>query len=157
MRSAPAMQSLSGQISPLKPFSGRTIKRGKLTLASLDHGFYYDDANIPVVVAPVQNVLREWRFVIVNKTVISGSAYVASERSATTEINVGEPWDFAAQVAQVLTAPDPIFVLDVCETSNGLHLLELNPFSGADLYACDGNRVVNGVMSVLLQEPNSAR
>jgi hypothetical protein len=32
-----------------------------LTLADLDHGLYYQDASLPVVVAPVRQIDHEWR------------------------------------------------------------------------------------------------
>jgi hypothetical protein len=35
-----------------------------------------------------------------------------------------------------------VYVLDVCESEGRLHLLDLGPFSGADLYACDREAVV---------------
>ena len=47
-----------------------------------------------------------------------------------------------------MTAPDPVYVLDVCEADTGLRLLELNPFSGADLYACSGSEIVRHVGEV---------
>ena len=40
-------------------------------------------------------------------------------------------------------------MLDVCEAEGGLALLELNPFSGADLYACDPGAVVDAVAAAL--------
>ncbi len=49
---------------PLKPFSGRVVDVVSLTLAKLDHGFHYDDDTIPVVVAPIQTIGNEWRFVM---------------------------------------------------------------------------------------------
>ena len=52
---------------------------------------------------------------------------------------------YAIDVAARLRAPDPVFVLDVCESDTGLHLLEINPFSGADLYGCDRAALVQAV------------
>ena len=60
----------------------------------------------------------------------------------------GQAWLFAARVAERITAPDPVYVLDVCEADTGLRLLELNPFSGADLYACNGSAIVRHVSQV---------
>jgi hypothetical protein len=137
--------------SPLKPFSGRVVKRGKLTLAALDHGFYYEDTTLPVVVAPVREVKREWRYVVVDRRVVAGSGYLPDGRTATPDSPSGEPWKFAARVAQALPPPDPVYVLDVCESPDGLHLLELNPFSGADLYACDGSEIVGHVHALLMK------
>jgi hypothetical protein len=38
-----------------------------------------------------------------------------------------------------------MYVLDVCDCDGALKLLELNPFSGADLYAADPDTVVRAV------------
>lgn len=55
---------------------------------------------------------------------------------------------FASEVAKQLPEPAVVYVLDVCECDGELRLLELNPFGGADLYACDANAVVESVSAV---------
>jgi hypothetical protein len=134
--------------SPLKPFSGRILRRDQITLAALDHGFYYEDAELPVVVAPVRSISREWRYVVGMKRVIAGSGYVADGRKAVQADSGGPPWQFATDIAERLSAPDAVYVLDVCESDGALHLLELNPFSGADLYACDGVEIVKSISAI---------
>lgn len=131
--------------SPLKPFTGRVLPVGEITLAALDHGFYFEDEKIPVVAAPVQEIEREWRYVVVDRKVIAGSAYEASTRSAIADDPTGAPWAFAALVASRLEPPERVYVLDVCEAQGELRLLELNPFSGADLYGCRLDDVVEAV------------
>jgi hypothetical protein len=128
--------------SPLKPFAGRVLALDAVSLPALDHGFYYDDEHLPVVVAPIRTVGREWRFGVVDRRVVAGSGYLAEGREAVSQAPASEAWRFAAEVASELEPPEPVYVLDVCETPEGLRLLELNPFSGADLYACDLNTVV---------------
>jgi len=134
--------------SPLKPFSGRVLESNNLTLKALDHGYYYDDASIPVIAAPVVTVDKEWRYVVVKGEVVAGSAYEADGRTAKSDDPSGEPWAYAQSVAQSLSAPEPVYVLDVCMSGGQLHLLELNPFSGADLYACDPKAVIEAVSKV---------
>ncbi len=134
--------------SPLKPFSGRVLRCDQISLAALDHGFYYDDPEIEVVVAPVRRIDREWRFVIVGRDVVAGSGYIADGRLATEEDAEGRSWRFAAEIAAQLPSPDPAYVIDVCDCDGGLRLLELNPFSGADLYACDGTEIVRRVAAI---------
>jgi hypothetical protein len=131
--------------SPLKPFSGRVVDVASLTLASLDHGFYYEDARLPVVVAPVRQIDREWRFVIVERTVAAGSAYDPATRKALPEALDTAAAAFAAAVAAGIPSPAAAYVLDVCESGGAYRLLELNPFGGADLYACDPFAVVDHV------------
>ena len=131
--------------SPLKPFSGRVIRVDSLSLRALDFGFYFDDETLPVVVAPVRAISREWRYVVANGTVVAGSAYAAVGRIALPDSPQRESWQFAERVAQSIPAPESSYVLDVCESEGRMHVLELNPFSGADLYACDRSAVVNAV------------
>ena len=134
--------------SPLKPFSGRVLKRGCVSLAALDCGFYYDDVNLSIIVAPVRSVGREWRYVVVNKRVVAGSAYQADGRAALADDPSGEPWRYAADVAASMPRPEAVYVLDIAEADGDLHLIEVNPFSGADLYACNADAIVNAVAEV---------
>jgi hypothetical protein len=123
--------------SPLKPFAGRVVATNGLQLRHLDHGFYYDDANLPVVVAPLRQVGAEWRYVVVDGRVVAGSAYAANGRQARADDPGGTPWRQASLIAAAMPAPERVYVLDLCESDGNLRLLELNPFAGADLYACD--------------------
>ena len=135
--------------SPLKPFSGRVLRRDQLSPAALDLGFYYDDPALPVVIAPVVPVSAEWRYVIVGGRVVAGSAYAAHGREALPDDPGGEPWRFAAALAAELDPPEAVYVADVCRSGGVLKLVELNPFSGADLYGCDPGAVVAAVAALL--------
>lgn len=137
--------------SPLKPFSGRVLPVRDITLAALDHGYYFDDPHLAVVVAAKRAVGREWRYVVVDRRVVAGSRYAADGRTALPDDPTGEPWAFAAAVAAELTPPEPVYVLDICEDAGELRLLELNPFSGADLYACDATAVVTAVSAAAIR------
>lgn len=128
--------------SPLKPFSGRVLPADGITLEALDHGFYYDDATLPVVVAPALELGMEWRFVVVDGQLVTGSAYDPATRSSAGTVHDGRAWEVAQTIVADLPPPEPVFVLDLCELGDELRLLELNPFSGADLYDCDRARIV---------------
>ncbi len=134
--------------SPLKPFSGRVVDIATLTLEKLDYGFYYDDDSIPVVAAPVQQIGTEWRFVIVNRSVVAGSTYDPKLRKSISIAHSSKAAEFASSVAQQLSQPEVAYVLDVCECNGQLRLLELNPLGGADFYACDPIAIVNHVSAV---------
>ncbi|HBX79666.1 MAG: ATP-grasp domain-containing protein [Propionibacteriaceae bacterium] len=136
--------------SPLKPFSGRVLGRGDITLASLDHGYYYDDEALPIVVTPAVTIGSEWRFVVVADRVVAGSAYTADGRSAGSAVSTTSPaWRYAAEVVAEVIPPDPVFIVDVCEVGGEVRVLEMNPFSGADLYGCDRQAVVDAVQDLL--------
>lgn len=135
--------------SPLKPFSGRIISPKSVTLASLDHGFYFDDETLPIVAAPIRKIGREWRFIVVRDEIIMGSEYESSTRSAVSAAPESDAWAFAADVAASIPMPSAVYVLDVCESDGTLNLLELNPFGGADLYASYASKIVQAVSAVV--------
>lgn len=141
--------------SPLKPFSGRVVGTANLTLKDLDHGFYYDDLQLPIVVAPIRTVGREWRFVVVNGIVIAGSGYDPSTRTAAPiELN-DSVTQFAASIAAETFAPCNVYILDVCDCDGELRLVEFNPFGGADLYACNPDAIINAVADWAVKRYNA--
>jgi glutathione synthase/RimK-type ligase-like ATP-grasp enzyme len=101
------------------------------------------------VIAPVQTLGREWRFVVAAGVVVACSAYEAVGRRAGESAVPSEARELAEEIAAALPAPDPVFVLDLVETSAGVRLLELNPFSGADLYDCDRDRLVAAIVNAV--------
>lgn len=136
--------------SPLKPFSGRVLETENLRARDLDYGFYYDDLQLRIVVAPIVTVGREWRFVVANGIVISGSGYDPKTRTATLTGLDEEVTRFAERIALESHSLGDVYVLDVCECENEFRLVEFNPFGGADLYNCDPKSVVEAVSNVEL-------
>lgn len=135
--------------SPLKPFSGRILDLASVTLAALDHGFYYDNIDLPVIVAPEVQVGSEWRTVVVAGQVVAQSAYEADGRRAKTGTPPREVIDLAELAASRAPVADQAVVIDVAEVNGGWRIVELNPFSGADLYNCDRNSVVRAISSAV--------
>lgn len=141
--------------SPLKPFSGRVIDVAAVTLSKLDHGFYYDDERLPVVVAPVRQINQEWRFVIVQNQIVAGSMYDASMRKAVSVDRGSSASAFAAQIALAIPPPAEVFILDVCECDGDYWLLELNPFGGADFYSCVPEGIVEALSAFAISNTNA--
>ncbi len=88
-----------------------------------------------VVVAAPRPIAIEWRLVVVEDRVIAASQYA---EGGTRAIQPGSPDDvreFATtMLAEVRWRPDPIFMLDVCESEGRFWLVELNSFSCSWLY-----------------------
>lgn len=131
--------------SPLKPFSGRVLRRDQLSLDALDYGFYFNDRNLPIVITPVVPIEDEWRLIIAQQRPIAASLYLAEFRTEGREGCPEAVWRFSERVAQCISPPDPLYALDVCRCGDELKLLEINPFSGADLYACNRKEIVAAV------------
>ena len=81
--------------SPLKPFAVDVLLNvDDVTLDWLDYGFYYDDATLPIVVAPVQSVGSEWRFVVVRSHVLLRAVRMTRQRVRLFDTPASEAWGF---------------------------------------------------------------
>jgi hypothetical protein len=102
----------------------------------------YDPETLVVVASP-RSIDREWRLVVIGDRVIAGSQYALGGKR---NIEAGCPAEVqsfaAAMLAEVRWRPDPVFMLDVCESGARLWLVELNGFSTSWLYRCDPAVVV---------------
>jgi hypothetical protein len=139
--------------SPLKPSSGRVRRLNGITLRDLDHGFYYEDEALPIVVSSLAPVEQEWRFIVGAGKIIAASGYEADSRTARNQ--EGIPWNAAREIIATLEPPESVYVMDLCESDGEIRLVELNPFSGADLYACPPAKVVHGVCAVIQSMRNT--
>lgn len=133
--------------SPLKPFAGRSLNVSALSLAALDHGFYYDDERLPVVVSTAKNIGREWRFVIADGVPVASCEYDVARSGRAGEVPTAAH-EVAAQVARNAWQPASLYIADIAEVDGTPRLLELNPFSGADLYHCDASAVITAASRV---------
>jgi hypothetical protein len=123
-----------------KLFVGRRIARE--SFASALAPTRYDPATLVVIASP-KPIQREWRLVVSESRVIAGSQYAVQRQRAIVAGCPAEARAFAeAMLSEVRWRPDPLFMLDVCESEGRLWLVELNSFSGSWLYQCDLSAVV---------------
>jgi ATP-grasp domain, R2K clade family 3 len=123
-----------------KVFTGRCISKDDFAAALSPTR--YDPTTLVVVAAP-KEIDREWRLVVAKDRVIAGSQYALG---GVKSIAPGCPEEVKAfaqgMLDQVRWRPDPMFMLDVCESEGRLWLVELNGFSCSWLYQCDLAAVV---------------
>jgi hypothetical protein len=123
-----------------KLFVGRCV--AKDTFADALAPARYDPTTL-VVVAAARPIAREWRLVVSGDRVIGASQYAVEGARAIAPGCPEDVRDFAAaMLAEIRWRPDPIFMLDVCESGGRLWLVELNGFSTSWLYQCDLPSVV---------------
>ncbi len=124
-----------------KLFVGRCIDRDSFATALAPTRY---DPTTRVVVATPRAIGREWRLVVIDGVVVSGSQYaVNGEKAITPDCPPGVRAFAEFVLADVLWRPDPAFMLDVCESAGRLWLVELNSFSASWLYQCDLPAVVS--------------
>jgi hypothetical protein len=133
--------------SPLKLFTGTLITQATYARDVEYLGFYEFPSESLVVVSAPQAITREWRFLVVRGEVITGSLYKDGDNLQFSCPDFDpQAKEFAAEVAAAGFAPDPVWIMDVCQTAAGtFHLLEIGCFSFANLYGCNKDQVVAAV------------
>ena len=140
--------------SHLKEFSGRIIPTENLTPAHFDYGFYHENINLPIVLAPLKRIEKEFRFICVDHQIVTGCEYVAEGRKGGRTINTEDKdpaYLFAQKIADENTYYHIAYVIDVCISDGKFYLVEMNPFSGADFYNCDAKKIIQSVESYLIE------
>lgn len=112
-----------------------------------------------VLVAPIKQVNREWRFVVCDNKVITGSQYYEKGKY------VNKPDSYASYsyyttalsylshvLAQISWQPDSIYTVDICESEGEFNVLELNSFSCSNLYGIKLSKIVEAANKVAIRE-----
>ncbi|RDJ35035.1 MAG: DUF4343 domain-containing protein [Crenarchaeota archaeon] len=136
--------------SGFKNFTGKVVYRGDYAKDIEFFGFYDVEPEELVIVAEPRRIDEEWRLVIVDKKVVTGSLY---KYRGVPQLESGCPDDvieFATKVAETWQ-PEKCWVLDVCRAIN-LRVVEINSFSSSGLYACDKFKVVEAVSKAAMDE-----
>lgn len=138
-----------------KLFVGRRVSRE--AFANILSPSRYDPATA-VVIAQPKEIGREWRLIVIGDRVVSGSQYAVNGERAIAADMPREVSDYAqSMLSEIRWRPDPVFMLDVCESAGRLWLVELNSFSGSWLYQCDVEAVVAGAADVAQRSWEAAR
>jgi hypothetical protein len=132
--------------SPLKEFSGRILDKNNITPAHFDYGFYHSNMDLEIVIAEVRKIEKEYRYVCINDKIVTGCEYLADGRKGLVAIRENNGWEFAQEIADLKSQNDFAYIIDVCESHGKLCLVEMNPFSGADLYCCDAEKIVEEII-----------
>jgi len=126
-----------------KPFAGQIIKNVEQL-----NKFECADSTICAMAAR-QYIETEYRFVVVGRTVVSGSQYQPDEA-----IGKPEAYFFAQKVVDAIAEPpDLVYTVDVCQLDDGTwRAIELNSFSCSGLYQCEIEKVCYHVEAALENE-----
>jgi hypothetical protein len=124
-----------------KSFTGTLTDRASFT--DKFFGATFDPATL-VLVARAKKVTREWRLIVANDKVIAGSQYLNAGVREEVPWCPDEVLRFAAAVLDgVAWRPAPMFIMDICDSEDGLRLLELNSFGCSGHYLADVRAVVD--------------
>jgi len=134
----------------LKEFAGQVLVFGEFDfwydkLISIG---YLDHNDFDVVVSATKVIGNEWRLVVVDKQIVAASLYKQYGRSVQKDELPFAVGTFATEIIARYN-PAPVYVMDICETTNGLKVIEYNTFNHAGLYACDVSNIILAINSYI--------
>lgn len=110
-----------------KSFSGKQVDRDEFAELLQPHAL---DPTLLVMIAEPVTIGYEWRLFIKHEKVVASSRYRLNGQTSLSKEVPSSVIDYAEQVlSKVPWRPDPLFVMDVCEASDQLKIVELNSFS----------------------------
>lgn len=120
----------------------------------------FTEPNQLVVVSSPKIILAEWRFIVVDRQVITGALYRLNGKSSYREINKNYDRDVnaynkACEIANCEFRPDTVFTVDICQAWDcKYYLLEIGSFNCSGLYSCNLSSIVSSVSSMAEKEWN---
>lgn len=143
-----------------KSFPGQTLpyKNFEQEFNILTKSYGGLDLNTLVVISPAQEIEEEYRFIVIDGKVISGSMYMDKQSRSEWKAYYDRlcedqgAMDFAIEMSQIYQ-PDKTYTLDVCRLPNGEYkLIELNSFCCASMYGNDYDKVVEAVNDLCIKD-----
>jgi hypothetical protein len=156
--------------SNMKNFTGILLNKQNYEDGIKLASFYGIDDNLLCLVSAAKDILYEWRFVIVDNKVVSGSLYrdwtnggelddsqtkdfvLLNSVSSEKYCDDSDAIDFANSLAHLYTR-DRCWTMDIARCANGEYkVIEIGSFSCAGLYSNDLKSVVTEVSKAALNE-----
>jgi hypothetical protein len=140
--------------SGAKPITGQILEFENLDKEFKMFGDYAgnDLDQIVAVISSPKKIEIEWRFVVVDKKVITGSQYKKNNKLDINPFFDVEASELADKIAKEEWQPDKAYTLDICKAHGEYYLLEANSFSCSGLYELDPKPIVKEVSRVALEE-----
>lgn len=138
--------------SGFKTFAGQTLHRDEFEFEvnSMNQLTSVENETL-MMIAPPKELLGEFRFVIADGQVLTGSEYRWDNKLDIRIDYPDECFDLAQKVASHPWQADFAYTCDVALTPDGPRVVELNSFSCAGMYACDLEKVVQGISATALK------
>jgi len=127
-----------------KLFSGMTVSRKDFfTWKKREEmlGEISDYWEQPLMIAPVKEILAEYRFFVVDQKIITGSSYNANA-SISEELLA-----YTQRMIDIFPIAEA-FVIDIAQTNQGFKIVEYNNINTSALYNCDEEKIVKAINSL---------
>ncbi len=99
------------------------------------------DYDTEVLVSEPKKIEAEYRFIVVDKKVVTGSLYKQGQTVLYQECNDPEVYEYAQSIVDIWV-PSRGFALDLCVHAGEFYVLEMGNMNAAGLYDCDVQKIV---------------
>lgn len=129
-----------------KEFAGQILTRDNFSkwLSNLLNIGYLSDINFEVLVSSPKKIISEWRTIVYEKEIITGSLY---RKYGKLYLKEDLPLDLKRYGENLINKknfnPTKIYALDFALTNDGYKVIEINTFNSASLYECDLNKIIS--------------
>lgn len=143
-----------------KTFTGQTLPKKDFYTKydTLMKSYGGIDEGTLVLIAPIQEIEEEYRFIVIDGEVVSGALYMNKEYREKweafwdKECDDERAFNFAIEMSK-LYQPDKAFTIDICRTSNDEYkVMELNSFCCASMYGNNYDKVVKAINELCIKE-----
>lgn len=139
--------------SGFKTFTGDVVNYNNYEKEVDFLGFYDVDASNIVVISSPKNIEEEYRFICINKKIVTGCTYKINKEKNEIASFPKEAEQFAQEVANTWQ-PESCFTIDIAKHEGKYKLLEINSFSSSGFYQCDVEKIVLAANEMAIKEFN---
>jgi hypothetical protein len=104
--------------------------------------------NQSLLISPVQEILSEYRFFVVNQEIVTSSSYQVNHTFNTTQKPSNEMLYFTRRIIDKFPIAKA-FVVDIAKTKNGFKVVEYNNINSSGLYTCDEVSIVEAINNLI--------
>ncbi|MCP4441883.1 MAG: ATP-grasp domain-containing protein [Aureispira sp.] len=131
-----------------KGFSGQVVDFATIQqwVAQYDPNNYsVIQPNLEIIVAPPQNIHKEWRNFVVDGKVVSASRYLLNGQLSKSSEDIPDEMLAYTEARCQEFMPHPIFVMDIALCNGQYKVIECNCFNGTGFYDHDIPTIVQAV------------
>ncbi len=154
-----APQMFVRPVNDSKYFAGRVFDTTEFSAWQkqvCELGLDYGNSLTPdtlVQLALPQRIFAEYRYWIVKGEIVTRSLYKRGDRVIYSD-EVDERFDRYVEARLAEWLPLETFVLDVCDTENGLRIVEINTLNSSGFYAADVQKLVLALQAAYSVSPD---
>ena len=124
----------------------------KVVVLEFDYGNTLTKDTI-IQVVPLKKIFSEHRFWVIKGRVATSSTYKIGRTVMYQSLAADSMFQKFAEERIAEWQPDEAFVIDICDTEDGLKIVEINTINSCGFYAADIQKLVMAFQEAFSKEP----